>query len=387
MSQSPVKIYFVLGEESGDALGADLFPALLQKGADEDRPVEIVGLAGTRLTSLGVKSLFDIEDISVMGITAVLARLPKIVRRIYQTVADIVAHKPDIIVLIDSPDFCHAVAKRVRKKLPETPIINYVCPSVWAWRTGRAPKMRVFVDHVLTILPFEPKELKRLGGPEGTYVGHPMARHIQGLQARQNHQPAQESEKPVLLMLPGSRRSEIKTMLPEFKKTVEILADRGAEFSLVLPAVSRFRSELVEQTSSWRVRPVVIDASQNDTTFANAHAALATSGTVLLQLALHRVPTVAGYKLDWFVRTFIMKNIKIWSSSLPNLIADRQVISDAVNEMVIPGRMARDLERLLTDTTQRRAQLEGFEEVIEAMKTERPTNLLSAEVIFDHLKS
>ena len=158
MSEAARQIYFVLGEDSGDALGADLHTALKDHAAARDETVEIVGLAGTKLQGLGMSSLFDIDDIAVMGLTAVAARLPIIVERVYRTVNDIVRRRPDIVVLIDSPDFTHAVAKRVQKTYAAGAGHQLCLPE----RVGLAPrsvrkKMRAYIDHVLTILPFEPR--------------------------------------------------------------------------------------------------------------------------------------------------------------------------------------------------------------------------------------
>ena len=234
MTKRSLKIYLVLGEESGDKLGADLVPALQKQANDAGMEVEFVGLAGPRLQELGVKSLFNIEDIAVMGFTAVIARLPTIVRRVYQTVGDIKKQKPDVIVLIDSPDFTHAVAKRVKKRLRDVPVINYICPSVWAWRPGRAKKMRAYIDHVLAILPFEPKALSDLDGPPGTYIGHPLARQIAAL-------PAVKRPKPdnTLLVLPGSRRGEIPLSRDpdSFAAALRLLGDSAHDSSPAAPRI------------------------------------------------------------------------------------------------------------------------------------------------------
>ena len=381
MHEAPLKIYFVLGEESGDALGADLLPALQKRAEVEKRSVDVIGLAGTKLQSLGVKSLFDIEEIAVMGFAAVAGRLPKIIKRVHETVADIIAREPDMVVLIDSPDFTHAVAKRVRKKRPNLPVVNYVCPSVWAWRQGRAKSMRSYIDHVLAILPFEPKALADLGGPPATYIGHPLARHIANLSKRS----ATESvERPVLLVLPGSRASELKKMLPAFGETLEILRGRGCDFDPVMPAVPRLKERLVAETANWKVKPTIVDSVDNDKTFSTAKAALATSGTVALQLSLHKVPMVSAYKLDTMARPFGWL-IKSWSTLLPNLIVDRVLVPEEVNESVMPERLARRLQRLLSDTPERRMQVAGFGELIKAMKTKQPPSDLAADIIFKAL--
>ncbi|MEP1208366.1 MAG: lipid-A-disaccharide synthase [Rhizobiaceae bacterium] len=375
-----LNVYLVLGEESGDKLAADLAPVLQKQAEKAGFEVKFSGLAGNRMTEQGMNSLFDIEDIAVMGISAVLVRLPTIIRRVYQTVSDIIAKKPDVIVLIDSPDFTHAVAKRVRRKLPDTPIINYICPSVWAWRSGRAAKMSAYIDHVLAILPFEPKVLKDLGGPEATYIGHPLARQIAALPARKN-QTADLSD--TLLILPGSRRGELKSMLEIYGKTLTILQQRGVQFQAILPAVPHLKAQLQRDTAAWQVKPKIVDSADNQTTFASARAAIATSGTVALELALHKVPMVMAYRIDPLARLFAGL-ITTWSAVLPNLVLDRVLVPEEHNEMVIPDRMARYLERLLADSPERSSQMKGFNQLQKAMKTKQPPAELAAEIILRH---
>ncbi len=379
---APLKVCFVLGEESGDALAADLHDALIVRASKQGREVEFHGLAGSRLRERGMNSLFDIEDIAVMGFSAVIARLPKIIRRVYQTVADVVARDPDVLILVDSPDFTHAVAKRVRRKLLDLPIIDYVCPSVWAWRPKRAERMRAYVDHVLTILPFEPEALARLNGPPATYVGHPMSRSIAKL--RQEPSPV-ASDPPILLILPGSRGGEIKRHLHIYGQMLEVLEKRGVEFQAVLPAVPRLKARIAEAVSGWSVKPTLVDSGENDRYFRTARAAMATSGTVTLQLALHRVPTTIAYKFDP-VAKMLRFLIDVWSGALPNLIADRVVVQEDYSETVIPERLARRIEAIWEDTPERQRQLDGFDEIISAMETDRAPGELAAEVVLNHVK-
>ncbi len=380
----PLKIYLVLGEESGDKLAADLTPALQAQARNAGLEVSFSGLAGHQMTQQGMTSLFDIKDIAVMGFSAVLARLPKIVRRVYQTVSDIVEDQPDVIVLIDSPDFTHAVAKRVRRRLPNVPIINYICPSVWAWRSGRAKKMSAYVDHVLAILPFEPNVLKDLGGPDATYIGHPLARQISGTKLPASSRRAAKKF-DTLLILPGSRQGEIKRMLEIYGKTLTILQERGVQFHPVIPAVPHLKQQLQDQTSAWPVIPELVDSADNMDTFAGARAALATSGTVALELALHKVPMIMAYRLDPVGR-MLTRLITTWSAVLPNHILDRVLVPEEHNEMVIPERLARYLERLLADSPERSSQLKGFDELVKAMETKQPPGELAAEIILRHVK-
>ncbi|NKB52069.1 MAG: lipid-A-disaccharide synthase [Rhizobiaceae bacterium] len=380
----PLNVYLVLGEESGDKLAADLIPALQAQAQRAGLEVNLSGLAGHQMTQKGMTSLFDIKDIAVMGFSAVLARLPMIIRRVYQTVSDIVDAKPDVIILIDSPDFTHAVAKRVRRRMPNVPIINYICPSVWAWRSGRAKKMTAYVDHVLAILPFEPKVLKDLGGPDATYIGHPLALQISSSNSpSKSRKTAKTSDK--LLVLPGSRQGEVKRMLKIYGKTLTILQQRGVQIHPVIPAVPHLKTQLQSLTSDWPVQPEIVDSADNMDTFASARAALATSGTVALELALHKVPMIIAYRLDP-IGKMLSGLISTWSAVLPNHILDRVLVPEEHNEMVIPERLARYLERLLDDSPERKSQLTGFDELATAMKTKQPPAELAAEIILRHVK-
>ena len=370
-----LRIAFIVGEPSGDALGADLLEAL-RRGAGPDE-IEAVGLAGERLRALGVRSLFDISDVAVMGISAVVGRLPKIARRIRQTARAIVALRPDCVVAIDSPDFTHAVAKRVRARLPGVPIVKYVCPSVWAWRPGRAPRMRAHIDHVLAILPFEPAVLQQLGGPECTYVGHPLVGQVETARA-QAMKPV--GGPPRLLVLPGSRLGEINRMLAIYGETLNVLRERGHVFEPVVPAVAHLRREIERRVASWPQVPTIVDAAENGTTFRTARAALATSGTVALELALHRVPTAIAYRFDALAKR-VAPFVDVWTASLPNLIADELLLPEDLDETVRPARLARRLELLLTDGHERTRQLEGFERVAERMRTDRPPGEVAAGVV------
>ncbi len=377
--QGRLRVYLTVGEASGDVLGADLMEALRHLHPK----VEFHGLGGPKMQALGLQSLFDIEAISVMGFSAVVARLPTILERISRTARDIVEKNPDIVVLIDSPDFTHRVAKKVRAKLPAIPIVKYICPSVWAWRSGRAKTMSSHIDHVLAILPFEPKLLAELGGPPATYIGHPMARRMAGVFVPERKVP---SERKTLLLLPGSRRSEISLLLEDFRKTIEILAERGNNYRLVLPAVPKLEAVLRERIASWKVKPeIVCGEAAKIEAFTEADAALATSGTVLLELALFKVPMISIYRLDWLLRRFSFL-ITAWTAALPNLIADEAFIPERMEEMVRPAWLARAIEDLMESGPARDRQLLGFDTVIAKMQQDEPPGFIAARKIIELAK-
>src|SRR5215467_5069132 len=200
-----LSVFIVAGEESGDRLGGALMQALSRRF---DGPITFEGVGGRDMSAQGLRSLFPIEDIAIMGFIAIPLRLADILRRIRETVAAGVATQPDVLVIIDSPDFSHRVARRVRAAAPPIPIVDYVSPTVWAWRPGRARAMRAYVDHVLALLPFEPAAYEELHGPPCSYVGHPLTEQLAQLRPDAAEQKRRDEKPPVLLVLPGSRRSE-----------------------------------------------------------------------------------------------------------------------------------------------------------------------------------
>jgi lipid-A-disaccharide synthase len=371
----------VAGEESGDLLGADLVRALRSMAGT---PVELVGVGGRHLQEQGLKSLFDPAEIALMGISAVLRDLPRLMRRIGETARAIVAAKPDCLVTIDSPDFGLRVARKIRAAAPAIPIIHYVSPSVWAWRPGRAPAMRAHIDHILCLLPFEPEALERIGGPAGTFVGHRLA-HDPGLTAaaeaqRQRRLPP-DGEVKTLLVLPGSRKGEVSRLIQPFQGTIEVLRRRGHKLRLLMPTVPHVQTMIEAAVAGWPERPEVIaDVAGKWRAFGEADAALSASGTVTLELALAGVPLVACYKLDWLANG-IRFLVTAWSASLPNLIADRPVVPELYNDIVRPEHVARQVEALLSDTQLRRWQQDGFAEIRRRLSTDRPSGEIAASVV------
>ncbi|MBN8952129.1 MULTISPECIES: lipid-A-disaccharide synthase [unclassified Rhizobium] len=385
MSGVPLKLAVVAGEVSGDLLGGDLAAALKRR---YDGPVELVGVGGEALEAQGLHSLFDYSELSIMGFIQVIKRLPKLLARIRQTADAIIAAKPDVLLIIDSPDFTHRVAKRVRKALPNLPVVNYVCPSVWAWKEYRAQQMLAYVDHVLAVLPFEPGAMQRLGGPATTYVGHRLTVDANLVEARRQRElrglPDAEAQKTILL-LPGSRASEIRHLLPVFEQATEELSRRNNNMRFVLPTVPRQEALVRSLTGHWKIKPdILVGQDAKWSAFAQADAAMAASGTVILELGLAGVPVVSTYKTEWLAK-FVLSRIKTWTAALPNLIADYAVLPELINDVLRPGLLARYMERLSSETTERAAMLAGYDVVWERMQTEEPPGDKAAQIVLDVL--
>ncbi|MGB3387306.1 MAG: lipid-A-disaccharide synthase [Pseudaminobacter sp.] len=386
-ADSPLKIAIVAGEESGDLLGADVVRALRQMTG---RDIHLVGIGGRHLQDLGLTPLFDGSEIALMGVAAIVRDLPRLMRRIGQTAQAIVEARPDCLITIDSPDFGLRVARKVRAAAPGIPIVHYVCPSVWAWRPGRARTMRPYVDHVLCILPFEVAELERLGGPPGTYVGHRLSHDTGVLAARQAQaRPRDLSDDRVktLLVLPGSRRSEVRKLIDPFAEAVSVLRARGHRLRLVLPTVPHVADLVAASVANWEEKPeIVLDAQRKWQVFGEADAALIASGTVSLELALAGVPMVSSYKLDPIAR-LVQGMVTVWSALLPNLIADQPIVPEFYDRYVRPQNLVRHVEALFADTAFRNWQKDGFTQVASRMATDRPAGELAAEIILSKIES
>jgi lipid-A-disaccharide synthase len=380
----PLSIYIVAAEESGDALGAALIQALV---ARHGAALELHGVGGRAMAAAGVTSPFPIDDLSIVGLSAIPARLPMILRRIRETADAIVARRPDALVIIDSPDFTHRVARRVRRLAPSIPIVDYVSPSVWAWRPGRARAMRVYVDQVLAILPFEPAAHIKLGGPPCLYVGHPLVERIAELRPDADEALRRRTDPPLVLVLPGSRVSEIRRLLGIFGATVERVAARFGPLELVLPTVPPVASLVSAATASWALKPrVVVDAAEKRAAFRGARAALAASGTVTLELALAGVPTVAAYRLsilEEIVARLMRFHAKLQSVILANLTLGENVIPELLQWDCTPERLADALLPLLSDTPERLRQIEGFQhlDAIMGVGGEPPSAKAAAAVL------
>ncbi|MEO0497565.1 MAG: lipid-A-disaccharide synthase [Pseudomonadota bacterium] len=371
------KLYFVVGEPSGDALGAAVLQAL---NADGDAKFDPVGLGGTALRAEGLQSLFEIDHLSVMGFGPVIARLPDLMRRVGLVVNDIVAKRPEAVLLIDSPEFCTQVAKRVRKRLPNIPIVKYVCPSIWAWRPGRALKMARYIDHVLCLLPFEPAALERLGGPTGTYVGHPLVTSMAQWHNRATNALPDADGSIQALLLPGSRKAEIARSLPVFLVVAQHLASRH-NMSFVLPTLDRREAQVRDllATSSLPVEVIVGDDARREAV-ARAHVAMATSGTISLELGLGRVPHAIYYEASGLEK-LASRFITTWSVNLPNLILDEPVVPECVGDAAKAERLLREIDALAHPGPARDRHAQGYERLWQATATDIPPAELAAQAL------
>jgi lipid-A-disaccharide synthase len=374
------KIFLIATEESGDRLGANLMKVLRQRlgGA-----VRFEGIGGQSMAREGLVSLFPIERLSIMGLAAVARQLPAILGLIRDTTAAVTRASPDILVIIDSPDFTHRVARRVRARDPAIPIIDYVSPSVWAWRPGRARAMCRYVDHVLALLPFEPEEYRRLRGPPCSYVGHPLIEQIGSLRPGIDEQTRRDEAPPVLLVLPGSRRSEIRHHMLAFGVTLGRLEAEGVPYDLILPTMPHLLDAVREGVTRWKVKPrIVIGEQEKRAAFRIAHAALAKSGTVTLELALAGVPMVTAYRVGAVEAWIMRRAIKVNSVILANLVVGENVVPEFLQQDCTSKKLLPALREILGDTPARRRQVEAFAKIDTIMSTgQQPPSVRAADIV------
>jgi lipid-A-disaccharide synthase len=356
-----VKIWLVAGEDSGDQLGAKLMRSLRELAP---APIHFGGVGGEAMIAHGFTSLFPLDDVAVMGYLPVLARLRTLLRRIRQTVADIVAAQPDVLVIIDSPGFTHAVAKRVRKVAPNIPIVDYVSPSVWAWRPWRAAGMRPFIDHVLALLPFEPDAHRRLNGPACTYVGHPLIERLAELRPDPEETAFREASPHPLVILPGSRRSEIERLMPVFGETLRRIRAQGCAVEAILPAVTRHRALIERLAAAWESPVEIVHGeTAKHAAFRRARAALAASGTVTLELALAGVPMVVAYKVSRIEEAVARRLIQVPTIVLPNLILGENAMPEFIQADCTAEALTGALVPLVEGGPAREAQLRSLQRI------------------------
>jgi lipid-A-disaccharide synthase len=379
------KVFLIATEESGDRLGSSLMKVLRQRLGDA---VRFEGVGGQSMAREGLASLFPIEELSIMGLAAVVKQLPMHLRRIRATADAVMQASPDILVIIDSPDFTHRVAKRVRARDPSIPIVDYVSPSVWAWRPGRARAMLRYVDHVLALLPFEPEAYRRLRGPPCSYVGHPLIEQIGQLRPDVGEQKRRDAEPPVLLVLPGSRRSEIRHHMAIFGETLGLLRAQHAAFELILPTMPHLQDAIGEGVKNWPVRPrIVLGEKDKRAAFRIAHAALAKSGTVTLELAVAGVPMVAAYKAGVVEAWIIRRAIRTSSVILANLVVGENVVPEFIQQDCTPEKLVPALRDVLTDSPMRRRQVEVFAKLDAIMSTgNQPPAARAADIVLATLR-
>ncbi|MBV8337213.1 MAG: lipid-A-disaccharide synthase [Alphaproteobacteria bacterium] len=361
-------IFLVTGEPSGDALGARLIAALRRRTGGHLR---IAGIGGERMWEEGLESLVPLEDLAVAGVAEVLPRAPLILRRVREAIEAIRSLGPDAVVTIDSSGFSWRIAHGLRRRGETLPLIHYVAPMVWAWRTGRARRMARWYDHLMTLLPFEPPYFERVG-LACSYVGHPVletgADRGDGVRFRSTH--GLDDDGVLIAVLPGSRQSEVRRLLPIFGAALERLDRLIGPFRVVVPTVATVAGAVAGEAASWPGTPIIVQRPEEKyDAFAASRVALAASGSVALELALARLPMVVGYRLHPLTEAFLDRVLKVRQVNLINLLLDRPLVAELLGPSCTPERLARAVAELAADEAVRTAHREGYDQAMRRLET------------------
>ncbi|MDR0968189.1 MAG: lipid-A-disaccharide synthase, partial [Holosporaceae bacterium] len=360
------KVFIVAGEASGDYLGGRLMEDILKIS---DERVEFFGVGGEQTEKAGLKKLFSINELSIIGITEVVGKIFRVKKLIDKTAKAICEYRPDVVVTIDSSGFTHRVDKKVKKLNPNIPIIHYVAPPVWAWRPWRAKKMRGFIDKLMTLLPFEPKYFTKYG-LDAVFVGHPIATDEDFDRPSLSSPAKDDGSKKTILLLPGSRKSELSRHLPILKDFARLMIDKYKSVKFIIPTIESLKSEIEETTKSWPQKPTIVSSkSQKVSAYYSSDAAVAASGTVTLELARVGLPFVAIYKTSaatyWIVRLLI----KVKCVCLVNILVGKNVVPELLQDDCSPENVFRAVEKIL-NAREAEKQKKAFEKVIEKLKAE-----------------
>lgn len=359
--QKAINLMLVCGEPSGDALGAQLMAGIKQLAGER---VRFSGVGGLAMAREGLQSLYSLDATAVMGLREVVPAIPKILKRVNLAVDFAVRTRPDAVVVIDSPDFTHRVAQGIKQTDPSIPTVDYVAPQVWASRAYRARKMAQYFDLVLALFPFEVPFFEKYG-LRAAFVGHPVierATKVQGGEALRSRLGIAPGA-PLLALLPGSRTSEIRFILPVFREAVKILAGKIPGLVTVLPTVPHVAAKVRAATSNWPTPLHIVEGEADKyAAFDAADAALAASGTVTAELALAHTPMVVGYKvggLTFFLSKFLMTVTHI---TLINILLEREAVPEFLQSRCTPENLAGAVERLFRDDGARAAQIEAMKD-------------------------
>jgi len=333
------------------------------------------------------------SDLSLMGLVEIIPKIPMLISRIKLTTNSIISENPDVLITIDSPDFCMRVAKKVRKALPNIKIIHYVAPSVWAWRPERAAKMSKYVDHVLALLPFEPPYMEA-EGMTSDFVGHPVVSspHVSKKAQEKFIKKHNLHNGPIITVLPGSRIGEIKRMCPIFIKVINNIKKLYPNSQFILPVASSVEKDVINTVSSWNIKPLLLlnegkelKEIEHDKfiTYSISSAALATSGTVSLELAAKKCPMIVAYKANWITTRMVKKLAKIDSANLINIITDTKVIPEHLFESCTVENITESLRSLLNNDNN---QIKAMEETMNRLGASRKDiHLLAANSVLNNI--
>lgn len=346
-----VKIFIIAGEPSGDVLGGKLI-ASLKKQIDGNKEIELLGIGGPKMEEQGLKSIFSISQLSLMGFAEIVPHIPKLLNLIKTTADLIIKEQPDLVITIDAPDFCF----RVIKKIKENPLsdkikkIHFIAPTVWAYRQGRAKKISKLFDLLLAILPFEPPYFEHYG-LKTIFIGHPIVEDVvksDGTNFRIRHKI--KTDDILICLTPGSRSGEVKRILPEMIGAINILAKKYSNLKVAIPSIDKNYEMIKKHLPLFTVETILTNQDEKNEIFYASNFAIAKSGTNTIELAIAKLPMIVVYKANYLTYSIIKALSKVKFANLINLILNKEVITEMIQPNCKAEKLAEKLDLLISNS-------------------------------------
>ena len=371
----PKKIYIIAGEASGDFLGSQLIKAIKEKEPE----TVVFGIGGDLMIAKGFTSLFPMEELSIMGIAEVAPKIPQMIKRINQTVSDIAAKKPDVLITIDAPDFSFRIQQKIKKhEHVNVKQVHYVAPTVWAWRAGRAKKIAKFLDAIICLFPFEPPYFEKVG-LNAIAVGHPVM-ETDVMTAK----PLGLNDSQKLGVFFGSRHGEIKRISPVIIESIERIIEHKPDLELIIPTLPRLKNTVKALLNDINIPyHIVTDKNQKWSAFKSCNAAIAVSGTIGLELSVADVPHLITYKANWLTYQLLKRIVKTKYAHLTNIILQREVVPEYIQSDSTAKNISNKAIELLENSSSRDTQLAGFDAMRKKIGQSQKPSCSAAEFILN----
>lgn len=368
-SEKKLKVFIIAGEVSGDVLGAKIMREMPN--------AEFIGIGGKNMIDSGLTPLFPMSDLSVMGVFEVLAHAKTLKLRINQTIESILVEKPDVVLTIDSPGFAKAVVGGVRKRslLHKTKFYHVVAPQVWAWGARRAKKYAAIFDKLYAFFDFEVPYFTKYG-LETVAVGHPVADGLDKYKSNCGNEK-------IISLVPGSRMSEVKKLLPVFQKTVDMLVRCGYKnYKFVIPVVETTEEYIRNHIKNWTVMPKIVGASERYNVYANSYIAIVTSGTVSAELAIMHIPTIVVYKMNFLTSMLAHILLRVKWASLVNILTNKTIFPELLGKRATPCAIM-DCIQQLTLPSVRKKMLQDLTDADDKWTSgsEKPARVIANDIL------
>ena len=374
------KIFILTGETSGDKLASKVISKIKEKYND----IEYLSVGGSYLNSLGIRSIFNLKEITYIGFTSVILNLFKIKKKIDYTVDEITKFNPDILFSVDSPDFTLRVAERIKKINPKIKTIHYVAPQVWVWREGRVKKFKNFLDHILLLFNFEKKYFDK-ENINNTFVGHPLVE-------KQNFQKTDisnliDTSKKIISVFPGSRLSELKLLLPILIKSIKLLSNKFKNLQFIFHSTLEKKDFIKNFISKYNIEniDIISDDKIKDQILSKSIFAISKSGTISLEICSHKIPSIIIYKMN-FINFMIVKFlVKIRFANIINIINDREIIPELIQKECNPDEIYKSVTYLLKNPDLMKEQIEQCQKTLDEIKSKTSSADEAAKVVLSYL--